>query len=91
MNDFFDDHVKVIKVDVPPPVPASVYQALVAAGCEIDHHESDLYVRDTAEANEVLAQWPQDRIRGRHFIDNIEHVAWLEIPFAYDPHWESKR
>ena len=57
-----------------------VYQALQAAGIPTDHHESDLYVKDTPEAQTILQQ---NGIQGQPFIDSIDHEPWLEISFGY--------
>jgi hypothetical protein len=38
----------------------SLYRRLLEAGCEIDNHESDLYVRDTPEARAIIAQYKLD-------------------------------
>jgi hypothetical protein len=50
----------------------------------IDHWQSDLYVRHTPE----IWKWLQDNyehsLACRKFIDNIEGVLWIDIPFAYD-------
>lgn len=32
----------------------TLYEALTAAGCEIDHHESDLYVRVTPDSTRIV-------------------------------------
>lgn len=72
----------------------SIYKALKAAGCALDSHESDLYVRDSETARRIikevnavpsLGKWQTSTFRG-----NDGH-AWIEIPFAYDPWWEKKR
>ena len=64
----------------------SVYKALKDAGCTIDHHQSDLYVRDTTEARQILNAYGQ---RFTAFKDS-ERAAWLEAPFAYDPYWANR-
>jgi len=61
--------------------------ALVAAGCEIGSHESDLHVKSTPAALTVLAAYSHD---ARTFISAIDGALWLDIPFAYSPFWAAK-
>ena len=56
------------------------------AGLEIDHHESDLYLRPVAEALEVVKADPFKWSGVGTFFQG--DVQWLEIPFAYLPHFE---
>ena len=70
----------------------TIYSALKAANCEIDSHESDLYVRDTETARTILVDWVR---AGRvlsfsTFRCNRDGTSWLDIPFAYDPYWEQR-
>ena len=54
---------------------------------EIDHHESDLYLKVTPISRELIALYPYKR-NVRTF--GSEGAAWFDIPFAHDPFW-SKR
>lgn len=76
---------------------ASLYAQLKAAGCAIDNHESDLYVRDSETARRIIKavndagregnlgqRWATSAFRG------TDGHVWIDIPFAYDPWW-SKR
>jgi hypothetical protein len=38
-------------------IPMTVYQELIAAGCQIDNHESDLYVKVTPESRAIVEPW----------------------------------
>lgn len=49
---------------------------------EIDHHESDLYLKVTPVSQELVAQYDFKNLV-TIFIDNIDHVLWYEIPFAW--------
>jgi hypothetical protein len=71
---------------VSAPETPSVYADCVAAGLEIDSHESDLYVRDTPEAREILAR------HRAHFVPFVgtDAAAWLDAPFLYLPFWADK-
>lgn len=62
----------------------SVYDAMVLAGVQIDHHESDLYVPDNAVTRAILEHYPDHR--AQPFMS--ENEPWLDIPFAYQPWWE---
>ena len=71
----------------------SIYTAAKSAGLEMDHHEGDLYLKDTPGARELLAVAGK-KIDGRNvqpFRSAIDGSAWLDIPFAYDPHFSRER
>jgi hypothetical protein len=77
----------------------SIYQQLVAAGVEIDHHESDLYcpVNEVTKAIVEEGQYRSgdygDYLLKRAvstFNSQIDGTLWYDIPFAYDPFWEKK-
>jgi len=71
----------------------TLYRALVAAGIEIDHHESDLYFPATPEALAILAKFPDKEESARRFQNEAPpHVgeSWVDVPFAYLPYWEAK-
>ena len=75
-----------------------LYDACVAAGLEIDHHESDLYVKKTPAAIFVLSEFnydPElkklDKYRGvSTFKSSIDGSEWFDIPFAYLPWWRER-
>jgi hypothetical protein len=71
---------------------SSLYKDLKAAGCELDSHESDLYVKATPEALAILAEWGGNH--GRHSAEFFRHQVtgetWIDIPFAFDPWWDAK-
>lgn len=68
---------------------STLYTDMVATGEVIDHHESDLYVRDTPATRAVLARHPDQRF------STFKHVGtgerWLDITFAYAPWWEARQ
>ena len=49
---------------------------------EIDHYESDLYIKVTAASRELIAEYDYKNLV-TVFIDNIDRVPWYEIPFAW--------
>jgi hypothetical protein len=65
----------------------SIYQQLVAAGCTIDNHESDLYVRATKEAVAILRA---NKVKCSLFISPADEELWAELPFAFDPFWAKR-
>lgn len=64
----------------------SLYADLLAAGCEIDHHESDLYARATEQARALVVR---HAARATPFRSPRDGRLWLEIPFAWDPYWDA--
>ena len=68
----------------------ALYDELVAAGCRIDNHESDLYVEATPEAERILRA--SDRWSTvKSFISQVDGKRWFDVPFAYVPFWEAKQ
>jgi hypothetical protein len=57
---------------------------------DIDHHASDLYLRKTTESAALIADY-EFKNQVTQFKDNIDHVMWYDVPFAYDPFWEGKK
>jgi len=70
----------------------TIYNALKAAGCEIDNYESDLYVRATETARAIVADWVESgRVKTvSNFRCRRTGTEWIDIPFAYDPFWHDK-
>lgn len=73
----------------------TLYSRLIEAGCEIDNHYSDLYIRATTKAREIVRQFRLDN-PGRNFCDSffvspIDGALWLEFPLLFDPYWEARR
>lgn len=66
----------------------NVYENLRTAGCEIDHHESDLYVMATPEAVAIVkaSGWTFERFRSQ-----VDGRDWLDVAFGYTPYWEAKQ
>ncbi len=73
----------------------SLYECAVLDGLEMDHHESDLYLKDCPEARALLEEHDK---RGKAvrivdgwnvsvFYSQIDQQPWLDIPFAYGPAW----
>lgn len=57
---------------------------------DIDHYMSDLYLRKNEISDRLIKETGREVNTGnvcgvKTFIDNIDHVTWYEIPFAYTP------
>lgn len=68
----------------------TLYETLQSAGCEMDSHESDLYVRATAEATTILKRFPTQWENARAFTSQIDGKLWYDVPFAFQPWWERR-
>ena len=49
---------------------------------DIDHWQSDLYLRKNSISNKLVAEYEYPRMVSM-FRDNIDHELWYEISFAY--------
>ncbi len=65
----------------------TLYEEIVLAGIPTDHHESDLYVLDTALSRELIAK--NGKV-ATGFVSRIDGKRWLDIPFAFDPFWKAR-
>lgn len=74
----------------------SLYQRLVDAECQIDSHESDLYVKATPEARAIVQQYREENGLtngwglGGPFTSQIDGQVWIDLPFFYEPFWTKK-
>ena len=62
----------------------SIYERMVEAGVEIEHHNSDLYVPANGTTNAILGGYQLCRNVVK-FKSHIDDQWWYDIPFAYDP------
>ena len=70
-----------------------IMQDLKAAGVreeDMDHHESDFYVKKTSISTKVIENY-KFKNQVKTFRSQIDKKTWYDIPFAYDPFWEEKR
>lgn len=65
---------------------------------DIDHHESDLYVRKNNDSTRIINEYYNENKELKKdvfvstFISNIPpHDKWYEIAFAYDPYWAERQ
>jgi len=68
----------------------SIYETLKAANVELDHHESDLYVKRTTASDNIIAGYKY-KSNVTTFKSQIDGLIWFDIPFAYSPYWEAKQ
>lgn len=68
----------------------SLYAALKAAGCELDSHESDLYVKASAVATLILKRYAPQWRQATSFVSRTDGGLWYDVPFAYLPWWEKR-
>lgn len=71
----------------------SLYRRLKKAGCEIGSWQSDLYVRATPEAVEIVKRYSEEtgaKISHRGFVSKADGLRWIEAPFAFEPFWAAR-
>ena len=69
--------------------PGEIYAvALVTLPAEdIDHHNSDLYLRRTPAAVALVSRLENKAILS--VFRDPDGVAWYELPFCFTPYWEN--
>ena len=67
---------------------ATLFQELTAAGCEIDNHESDLFVKDSPVSRSIIRRHSDSEDKRVLFRSTLDNEMWWDIPFAYDPFWQ---
>lgn len=73
------------------PAKTALYDLLKDAGCELDSHQSDLYVLATPKAREIVAAYEAEgHITNRSPFRSTDGRLWLELPFHNKPYWEAK-
>jgi hypothetical protein len=65
-----------------------LYGECVKIGAALDNHESDLYIKATPEARELVKRsgWYHTLFRSA-----VDGETWIEAPFAYLPWWEARQ
>jgi len=67
-----------------------IYQQLMDAGVELDHHESDLYAKVTPESTAIIKNYRmKDNVTV--FTNKKDNKPWYDIPFAFTPFWDKKQ
>lgn len=67
----------------------SIYESIIAAGFQTDHHESDLYVKATPEFREFMKKNHPNKSYTL-FTSQIDGETWADLPFMYQPYWNKK-
>jgi len=65
------------------PDEPDLQSELMAAGIEIDHHESDLYFQGNSVSMSILEKYPLHKKNASPFLCNITNTLWMDVPFAY--------
>lgn len=56
---------------------------------DIDHHNSDLYLKRTPAAVALVARLENKALLS--VFRDYNGIAWYELPFCFTPHWENPR
>lgn len=74
------------KIEPLKVTPGTVHEiaALLLPPEHIDHHASDLYIKVTPQATDIIKRLQPKSLLSK-FIDNIERVYWYDLPFCYNP------
>lgn len=64
-----------------------LYRRAIKQKLECGHHESDLYLKCTSEARELVDAY-KFRANVTTFTNQIDRQPWYDIPFAYQPFWD---
>lgn len=68
----------------------SLYDQLNQAGCKLDHHESDLYVKQSLEATRIITDYETKGgiTNQSKFVSQVDGEWWIELPFHFKPFWD---
>ena len=71
--------------------PSTIYAAAVEAlpACDIDHHESDLYIKRTPASVALIGRLDNTALLS--VFRDPDGVAWYELPFCYNSTIERKK
>lgn len=58
----------------------------VLPASDIDHHETDLYLKVSEKSAALVAAYDfQGNVE--RFVSPLDGCAWFDVPFAYTPAW----
>jgi hypothetical protein len=83
MNNNMDNHIKESKKDIYGLAKELMQES------DISNWQSDLYLRKNSISDKLVNEY-EFKQNVKTFKDNIDHVLWYDIPFAYTPFWEDK-
>jgi len=64
----------------------TIYLSALKRNIPHDHHESDLYLKDCQDTQELIALYGREK-DAKSFRSALDNTTWVEIPFAFDPFW----
>ena len=70
----------------------TLYDELLAAGCELSHHESDLYVKADRVSRAIIAAARADRRLATYptLFRASDGAMWFDAAFAWSPFWRRR-
>ena len=71
----------------------TLYQELKNAGCEMDSHCSDLYVKNTVCALEIILLYENEKaqtVSRTYFRSEVDGQSWIDLPFQFTPYWKKR-
>jgi hypothetical protein len=73
-------------------ISKSLYERLIDAGCETESWQSDLYVRNTETASQIIHAFEAEGgiSNKRNFTSDRDGQSWIELPFSFKPYWDAK-
>ena len=68
---------------------SEIYAAALEAlpACDIDHHASDLYLKRTPAAVDLVKRLDNQALLS--VFRDPDGVAWYELPFCFSPYWDN--
>ena len=91
-ENLIDEILNKIRAKLVKQPDATLYQRVVERKVpkeDIDHHETDLYLRVTPLVNQILGEFFLDNELPEIFMSKVAPEGpWYSIPFAYEPFFE---
>lgn len=69
---------------------SSLYQKCLVHKLEIDHHESDLYIKAGEVANRLVLEYANRNVSCVESFRDMAGKRWWDVAFAYDPFWQAQ-
>ena len=67
----------------------SIYEEMKQAEIEIDHHDSNLYVKDCVTSRAIMVNhgYNPEGMTPYSWINRLDGSKWYDLPFQYEPFW----
>lgn len=65
----------------------NIYKEAKALNLEIDNHNSDLYIKQSAESKKLVDSY-EHKNSVKTFRSETDKGLWYEVPFAFDPFYK---